>query len=441
MRNVEIVVQLIVFNLCCISSFRFLVFFCSVLGFSGNGRVSHLRDRNTNFKPLQLFVMKGWTRTLTSNVRPTELWLLSGDPSSSLSRVSIWKSPKHSIKATCPAGTGTLSSAAEGGNAKLAKQKKIKAASALHMERQNPPGPGYQNLLAETLRAHSIDIACLQETRIPDQGHTILSARNPEAQDILIPLYKLLFSSATKNTVHHCVGIAVSMKMQALIVIWLPVSPRICAIQLDTKPCRTTIVCAYAPTEDACTEIKDDFYDSLRQNIEKVGKNTIVLIEGDFNAKVGQPNDSKNCLGKFSIRERNNNGKRLCTFASLENLVLSSTTFQKRRWQLVTWHSNDKVTKNQFDHILINRRWRSAVNNIQVRGDKLYLCSDHRPVIGTICAKFKLFNKKDSSKRFNVKCWTANPNVPATSRNSAINSGKFQIATIWTLSGGAWNRQ
>ena len=197
--------------------------------------------------------------------------------------------------------------------------------------------------------------------------------------------------------------VAVLMKMQPHIVLWLPVSPRICAIQLDTRPYRTTKVCAYAPTEDASTKIKDDFYDTLRQIFEKIGKNTIVLNGVDFKAKVGQSTDSENWLGKFSIGERNYNGQRLCTFANLENLVVSSTAFQKRRSQLVTWHSNDKVTKSQIDHILINRRWRSAVNNIQVREDNFYLCSNHRPVIGTICAKHMRFNEKDSCKRFDVE--------------------------------------
>ena len=102
--------------------------------------------------------------------------------------------------------------------------------------------------------------------------------------------------------------------------------------------------------------------------IEKVGKNTSSLIGGDFEAKVGQPSDSENCLGKFSIGGQKHNGQRLCTFKSLENLVVSGTTFHEMRSQLFTWRSDEKVTKNQIDHILINQRCRSAVNNIQVRG-------------------------------------------------------------------------
>ena len=41
--------------------------------------------------------------------------------------------------------------------------------------------PRSQNLLVEILRARLIKIACLLETRIPDEGHSILSAHNPEA--------------------------------------------------------------------------------------------------------------------------------------------------------------------------------------------------------------------------------------------------------------------
>ena len=239
-------------------------------------------------------------------------------PFTTMSRKWTWRRSKtQSTKITCPAGTGTLSSAAEEGNAKPAKPKKLELLRPCTWNVRTLLAPGPQSVLAETLRAQSTDIACLQETRIPDGGHTILSARNPAAQDTLIPLYKLLYSCTTNNTGHQGVDTAASMKLQAHIFLWLPVTPRICANQLGTKLCRTTIICAYAATEDACREHKDDFYATLRQSIEKVGRNTIVFIRGEFNAKVGQPTDSENCLGNFSMGERYDNGQRLYTIASL----------------------------------------------------------------------------------------------------------------------------
>ena len=89
-------------------------------------------------------------------------------------------SKPQSTKTTCPAGTGTFSPATEEGNAMPAKPKNSKLLQLCTENVRTTLAPGSQNLLAETLRAHSINIACLQQTLIPDEGHTSLSARNPE---------------------------------------------------------------------------------------------------------------------------------------------------------------------------------------------------------------------------------------------------------------------
>ena len=66
-------------------------------------------------------------------------------------------------------------------------QKSQSRFGSAHGTSEHSWAPGSQSFLAETLRAYSIDIACLQETRIPDEGHTLLSARNPETPETLIP--------------------------------------------------------------------------------------------------------------------------------------------------------------------------------------------------------------------------------------------------------------
>ena len=83
---------------------------------------------------------------------------------------------------------------------------------------------------------------------------------------------------------------------------------------------------------------------TLRITIEKVGENTTVLTRGNLNVKVGQPIDSKNSLKILSTGERNDNGQRLCTRATIENPVVPSTSFQTGQSQIVTRRSNDKVT-------------------------------------------------------------------------------------------------
>ena len=119
-----------------------------------------------------------------------------------------------------------------------------------------------------------------------------------------------------------------------------------------------------------------------------------LLIGGDFNNKIGQLADGeeKN-IGRFSIGQRNSNGERLANFSLLNDLVVSSTTFRKKRHTLHTWTSNDHKTRKQIDHIVISRRWRSSITNID-NIPKFKSDSDHRPVVSTIQLKLKSYTKQ-----------------------------------------------
>ena len=74
------------------------------------------------------------------------------------------------------------------------------------------------------------------------------------------------------------------------------------------------------------------------------------MVVGEMNAKV-----SKEPLtpwtGKYSLHEiSNENGERLCDFASSRDLVISSTMFPHKNIHLQTWISTDGLTANQIDH-------------------------------------------------------------------------------------------
>ena len=129
---------------------------------------------------LLLIVVKKWRGTLPSSVKPTEPLLLEW-------RLKWCNSPRINMKvprtlslnAMFPAGTRTISPAVGKGNADPGKPKKFTNPSALNVRTLLVPRS--EKLVFEILRARLINIACLLETRIPDEGHTILSAHNPEA--------------------------------------------------------------------------------------------------------------------------------------------------------------------------------------------------------------------------------------------------------------------
>ena len=60
-------------------------------------------------------------------------------------------------------------------------------------------------------------------------------------------------------------------------------------------------------------------------------------------------------VGKHSLHEKtSDNGFRLVSFAAAQNMVISSTRFQRLNIHKATWQSSDLNTKNQIDHVVID---------------------------------------------------------------------------------------
>ena len=137
-----------------------------------------------------------------------------------------------------------------------------------------------------------------------------------------------------------------------------------------------TIINIYAPTTALIRKdntILDDLYLDLSNLInEQKSYSTMTILAGDFNAKVGkQRHTDISFLGKFSRDWKNNSGKTLIDFCSINHLFISNSTFQHPARQITTWGShikvNNKLVKiyNQIDcitcqenqkHMLCNSR-------------------------------------------------------------------------------------
>jgi len=123
-----------------------------------------------------------------------------------------------------------------------------------------------------------------------------------------------------------------------------------------------TVISMYAPTMDTTDQSKDDFYDALQTATSSVPNGDIIIIAGDWNARTG-PGDNlaRPILGKYALGTRCLNGERLLNFASSNRCIVTNTRFQLPLHHLITWYSNDVVTKHQLDHMLIRSRWASCI--------------------------------------------------------------------------------
>ena len=112
--------------------------------------------------------------------------------------------------------------------------------------------------------------------------------------------------------------------------------------QTDINP-PVTIIQVYAPTSGHDDSEVDNFYQQLQETIDKTPKKDILVVQGDWNAKVwkdAQADWGEVCGPSCNV-ETNERGLRLLEFATFNNLVLANTLGPHKpsiRW---TWHSPD----------------------------------------------------------------------------------------------------
>jgi len=58
-------------------------------------------------------------------------------------------------------------------------------------------------------------------------------------------------------------------------------------IRLDTKPLNTFIINIHDLTEGKEDIIKEEFYEKITEIYDRATKNTVRIVVGDFNAKIG----------------------------------------------------------------------------------------------------------------------------------------------------------
>ena len=83
-------------------------------------------------------------------------------------------------------------------------------------------------------------------------------------------------------------GFILSKRARQAMIHFEPVNDQMFMICLQGKFSKIIIINVYAPNEDTEEESVDMFYDTLQQMYDKVSKHNLLIVLGDFNAKIGQ---------------------------------------------------------------------------------------------------------------------------------------------------------
>lgn len=244
--------------------------------------------------------------------------------------------------------------------------------------------------ISREMNRYKVDILALQEIRWKGQGRVDKKT------------YTIYYSGEMKQG-QNGTAFMVNRKVAGNVLQFRAISGRLSYLQIKNKQANISIVNAYAPTEESNDNDKIKFYEELEDICETVPKNDILLLVGDFNAKVGREVFNSKVAGKETIHDNtNDNGNRLCNLATSLNSLIVSTKYKHKKEHKITWMIPGSQDGNQIDHMLISRKWGKIVQDVRsYRGANAD--SDHYLIMAKLKMRIIRNFKTQRRKRWKVE--------------------------------------
>ena len=125
---------------------------------------------------------------------------------------------------------------------------------------------------------------------------------------------------------------------------------RMISVRFQDKQFNITVIQVCSSTINAEEAAVERFYEDLQDLLKLTPKKDMLLIIGDWNAKVGSQ-EIPILTGKFGLGVQNEAGQRLIEFSQENALVIANTSFQQPKKQHYKWTSPDGQNQNQIDYI------------------------------------------------------------------------------------------
>ncbi|KAL1445907.1 hypothetical protein WDU94_015575 [Cyamophila willieti] len=237
-----------------------------------------------------------------------------------------------------------------------------------------------------------VDILGISETFLKDTGDFITTLPSGEK-------YRTIYSGgdiSRKGT-----AFILSQKFMNCVDIILLISNRVMAIKVQAKPVDIFIVQCYAPNLESPHEEKEAFYDQVRETIARKKSQEVLILMGDFNAKVGNEKIG-NIIGPYGLGNKNDSGDLLINFCLENDLFVCNTWFEQKENSRYTWTSPNGIIKNQIDYVCVSKRYRNAITNAKSRPGA-DCGSDHNPVVINMNLKLKRPVRKSTVRKWDLQ--------------------------------------
>ncbi len=135
--------------------------------------------------------------------------------------------------------------------------------------------PARAELLVQRLTEYSIETCCLTEVRWPGSGIKTVDG------------WTIAFSGRDDGLRRHVVGIAMTPLAAHSLLSIETISDGVRMALFQLRGRKSSVICAYAPTNDYREREKTIFYSKLQDALDRISGRDLMLNGGDFNAQVG----------------------------------------------------------------------------------------------------------------------------------------------------------
>ncbi len=244
-------------------------------------------------------------------------------------------------------------------------------------------------ILTRELDRTKVDLVGISEMRWTGKGH------------FTSPSDHVVYYSGKDTKKEHGVALVVNSELAKCVLGYNPVSERIITLRIQGAPMNITVVQAYAPTSASDEDTIESFYSELQQTIDSIPGRDIMIITGDFNAKVGSKSTNKQVMGNFGLGEQNVRGERLIEFCQDNKCAILNTFFKQHPRRLYTWTSPGNNIRNQIDYIIVQNRWKSSFKAVKTLPGA-DCGSDHQLLVSIMKFRIRRVKRQRKPVRYDV---------------------------------------
>ena len=106
----------------------------------------------------------------------------------------------------------------------------------------------------------------------------------------------------------------------------------------------------------------------MQKTLDGRTRRDILIVTGDFNAKVGNDNTGREkIMGREGLGTMNEKGEMFAVLSLFNDLVIGGSVFQHKDIHKGNWVSPDHRTVNHIDRITIEKKFRRSLQDARVR--------------------------------------------------------------------------